>query len=103
LLTTALIREEALAVMADKFAQRTDAPPLFDAIWCEGQLVADCAAPADDNDVRLVTAAATAGADLFVTGDKRVLGWRERDALCIVTPREAWIILFGAGAGHRAD
>lgn len=64
-------------------------------------MTADASEPANDNDRRLVTAAAAAGADLFVTGDKRVLGWkalqRAGGMMQIVSPREAWGILFGGG------
>jgi predicted nucleic acid-binding protein len=56
----------------------------------------------DDNDRRLIAAAAAAAADLFVTGDKRVLGWRAvkraHGVMQIVSPRTAWAVLF-AGTG----
>lgn len=59
----------------------------------------DVPEPPDDNDQRLVNAAASAGMDYFVTGDKRVLGWqavkRKQGMMKIVTPREAWLALFG--------
>lgn len=60
----------------------------------------DVAEPADDNDARLVAAAVTTGADIFVTGNKRVLGWKQSGTLRIVTPREAWIILFAPHLQH---
>lgn len=93
LLTTRLVREEALSVLARKFPDRPDTPELFDASWTEAECVADSPEPANDNDARLVAAAA-AGADLFVTGDVRVLAWRQSGAMRIVSPREAWVILF---------
>jgi predicted nucleic acid-binding protein len=38
---------------------------------------------------RLVAAAVTAGADLFVSGDKRVLEWIASGSLRIASPRQA--------------
>ena len=77
---------------------------MFDAAWQAAFLFADVAEPATDNDRRLVKAAAAADADLFVTGDKRVLGWqsvkRTQGMMKIVAPRAAWGILFGGAAGH---
>ncbi len=72
------------------------AEAMFDAV----ELIADVPDPADDNDARLVAAALAAGADLFVTGDKRVLGWQQSGTLRIVTPRDAWIILFAPHLPH---
>jgi len=94
LLTTALVRDEALAVLAEKFPRRIGAPALFDAIWQEADGVADVAEPADDNDARLVAAAVAAGAGLFVTGDTRVQGWQQSGTMRIVSPRAAWVMLF---------
>lgn len=94
LLTTRLVREEAVAVLTEKFPRRTDAPALFDANWSVAQEVADVPEPPDDNDTRLVAAAAAAGADLFVTGDMRVQGWEQAGNMRIVSPRQAWGILF---------
>ena len=74
LLTTPLVQQEAHEVLDRKFALVLQARALFDAIWSEAQCVADVAEPADDNDARLVSAALAAGADVFVTGDRRVLG-----------------------------
>jgi len=67
---------------------------LFDAIWSEATCVQDLDEPADDNDVRLVKAASLAGAEVFVTGDKRVLTWSREDNMQILSPREAWMQLF---------
>lgn len=63
-------------------------------MWREAERVPDVAEPVDDNDARLVAAAMAAGAAWFVTGDTRVLGWKQRGAMRIVTPREAWVELF---------
>lgn len=64
------------------------------------ELVLDVAEPADDNDARLLAAARSAGADLFVTGDKRVPGWKSSGPVAIATPREAWISLFAPHLKH---
>ena len=94
LLSSTLVHEEALAVLARKFPQRPNTKALFDASWQEAWCVADCAQPEGDNDARLVAAAALAEADLFITGDARVLEWKTQGDMRLVSPREAWGILF---------
>jgi putative PIN family toxin of toxin-antitoxin system len=100
LVTCPLVRVEAHEVLARKFPHLPQAPGLFDAAWNEVPPAEDVAEPADDNDARLVAAAVAAGADLFVTGDKRVLEWKQSGKLRIVTPREAWIMLFAPHLKH---
>jgi predicted nucleic acid-binding protein len=100
LLTSPLVRQEAHQVLARKFPLRADAPALFDVSWSEARCIADVPDPADDNDARLVAAAVTAGADLFVSGDKRVLEWGAAGSLRIASPRQAWIILFEPQLNH---
>ena len=100
LVTCPLLQVESHEVLARKFPHLPQAPDLFDASWSEAPLVADVADPAKDNDTRLVAAAVAASADLFVTGDKRVLGWKQSGNMRIVTPREAWIILFAPHLQH---
>ena len=94
LLTTPLVRQEAHEVLARKFLQVLQARALFDAIWSEAACVVDVAEPANDNDARLVKAALAAGAKVFVTGDRRVLGWGAQGAMQILSPRDAWMLLF---------
>jgi len=94
LLASKLIRLEAHKVLMAKFPGRTEAMRLFDAGWREARLVGDADAPRDENDARLIAIAVGAGANLFITGDKRVLGWKKSAAMRIVSPRDAWIILF---------
>jgi predicted nucleic acid-binding protein len=94
LLTSPLVQQEAHQVLARKFPLRADAPALFDVSWSAAHCIADVAGPASDNDARLVATAVTAGADFFVTGDKRVLGWKASGAMRIASPRQAWIMLF---------
>lgn len=90
LLTSALVREEVHAVMQRKFPRHAAAVERFDALWADATRVPDVAEPADDADARLVTAAEAAGADLFVTGDQRVLGWDPCGEMGILSPRRAW-------------
>lgn len=94
LLTTPLVQQEAHEVLDRKFAPVLQARTLFDAIWSEAACVADVAKPADDKDARLVSAARAAGADVFVTGDRRVLGWGAQGAMQVLSPRDAWTWLF---------
>jgi len=58
-------------------------------------LIKDASASRGDSDARLLVAAAGAGADLFITGDKAVLKRKSVGAMRIVSPRDAWLILFG--------
>ena len=100
LLTSPLVQHEAHQVLARKFPLRADAPALFDISWSEAHCIADVPDPADDNDARLVAAAIAAGAELFVTGDKRVLDWIASGSMRIASPRQAWIILFEPQLNH---
>ena len=99
-----LIRQEAHEVLLRKFPQSPNACDLFDAIWQDAQLIDDAPEPANDADARLVAAATAAGLQLFITGDKRVLEWQETQGasgeMRIVSPRQAWDVLFGAAAGQ---
>jgi predicted nucleic acid-binding protein len=94
LVTTRLIQREAHEVLGRKFAHMPQTLALFDAIWAEAACVPDVDEPADDNDTRLVNAARNAQATVFVTGDKRVLGWGAQRGMQILSPREAWMMLF---------
>lgn len=94
LVTSTLIREEAQAVLERKFPHLPQAAALFDSVWLEAERIPDLPMPSGNNDARLVAAASAAGADFFVTGDRRVLDWKQSGAMRIVSPREAWIELF---------
>jgi predicted nucleic acid-binding protein len=94
LLTTPLVQAEAHEVLKRKFPHLPQSQALFDAIWSEATCVQDLDEPADDNDVRLVRAASLAGAEVFVTGDKRVLSWGREGNMQILSPRDAWMLLF---------
>ena len=94
LLTTKLVQSEAHEVLGRKFPHLPQSLALFDAIWSEATCVQDLDEPADDNDVRLVKVSSLAGAEVFVTGDKRVLIWGREGNMQILSPRDAWIQLF---------
>lgn len=94
LLTTPLVQAEAHEVLARKFPHLPQAQALFDAIWLQAICVHDLDEPAQDNDLRLVKAASLAGAEVFITGDKRVLTWGREGNMHILSPREAWMRLF---------
>ena len=100
LITSKLVQAEAHEVLIRKFSQRSDSPRLFDAVWREASCTDDVIEPSDDADARLVAAAASAGSDLFVTGDRRVLEWKTSDSMHIVTPRQAWLRLFPSSESH---
>jgi predicted nucleic acid-binding protein len=94
LISSALVRREAHAVLERKFPHVPDARRMFDRAWREARRVADAPPAAEDNDARLVAAASAAGASLFVTGDKRVLRWHRSGEMRILAPRDAWTMLF---------
>lgn len=93
LVTSALVRQEAHAVLQRKFACHAQALQRFDSLWACAQPIADVSDPADDADARLVAAARAAGVQVFVTGDQRTLGWDEPEPMRIVSPRQAWTLL----------
>jgi len=90
ILSSALVREEVHAVLRRKFLRHAPALKRFDALWACAVAVPDVAEPFADPDARLVAAAHTADADVFITGDQRVLSWDPRGSLRILSPRQAW-------------
>ncbi len=99
-LGSALVWEELSGLLVRKLRFSSDELAIAQAMFEEAEQTPDVPDPADDNDARLVAAASTAGADLFVTGDKRVLEWKPSGTVRIVTPRAAWIILFAPHLSH---
>lgn len=93
LLSSELVRAETHEVLRRKFPRHAEALALFDLLWMEARCLADMDAPTDDADARLVSAAAQGGADLFVTGDQRVLAWGVQGEMRMLSPREAWSAL----------
>ena len=94
LLNTPWVQQEAHAVLVRKFPHVPRALALFDSIWCVAAITPDVAEPADDPDARLVQAAQAAGARVFITGDRRVLGWGRQGDMQLLSPRDAWTQLF---------
>lgn len=94
LVSTTLVREEAHLVLKRKFPNLPNAPSLFDAVWAQAEVIADESEPVNDNDKRLVRAASQAGVAVFVTGDRRVLGWGQMQDMKILNSRDAWNLLY---------
>jgi len=97
LLTCPLVRAEAHAVLRREFARHALAITRFDALWACAGCVPDVAEPVDDADARLAAAAGALQAQVFVTGDRRVLGWPAQGSMRIASPRQAWGLLITAG------
>jgi predicted nucleic acid-binding protein len=97
LLTSDLVRRETHDVLQRKFVRHAAALERFDALWACAACVPDADEAAGDADARLVAAAQTAGAQVFVTGDQRVLVWDPRGAMRLVSPRRAWETLIVPG------
>jgi len=97
-LSSPLVGEELFRALDNKLnldkSELKEAKELFGF----ASLIKDASASRGDNDVRLLIAAAGAGADLFVSGDKAVLKRESVGAMRIVSPRDAWLILFGPEA-----
>ena len=90
LLSSRLVRNELRGVLERKFRRHAAAIDRFDSLWACAEEVPDAAEPAHDADARLVAAARSAGAELFVTGDQRVLGWDTGAGMRLLSPRQAW-------------
>ena len=94
-MSSPLVWEELAEVLRRKVRAPEPVVAAARILWLDTIRVAEPSEPADDADARLVAAAAAAGADLFVTGDKRVLQWAAAGSMRIVSPRDASIILTG--------
>lgn len=90
LLTSELVRQEVREVVRRKFRRHAASLERFDSLWAYAECVPDVAEPAADADVRLVAAAHDAGAQLFITGDHRVLRWHPQGRMGLLSPRQAW-------------
>ena len=95
-LSSPLVGEELFRALDKKL--KLDKPELKEAreLFGFASLIKDASASQGNNDARLLVAAA--GADLFVSGDKAILKRKAVGAMRIVSPRDAWLILFGAEA-----
>lgn len=94
-MSSPLVWEELAEVLQRKVKAPEPVVAAARILWLDTIRVAEPSEPADDADGRLVAAATAAGADLFVTGDRRVLQWAAEGSMRIVSPRDALIILTG--------
>ena len=93
-LSSALVGEEIVGALERKIGLSREERRQALNLHGFAQSISDAPAEAGDNDARLLEAARLAGAELFVTGDKAVLERRSIEQMRIVSPREAWAILF---------
>lgn len=99
-LTSPLVWEELTEVLTRKVLPSPAAWQRIRSLWCLAESVEDAPAASEDNDSRLIAAAAAAGADLFVTGDKEVLARRHSGNMRIISPRDAGLILYPSATPH---
>ena len=93
-LTSALVGEEIVGVLERKIGLDREERRQALVLLGFATAIDDAPASAGNNDARLLEAARTAGTDLFITGDKAVLERQSLERMRIVSPREAWAILF---------
>jgi len=95
LLTSAQVLKELERVLRSKFGIPQDL--IADSISLLSQdivLAKPSAVPTvdikDESDLPILSAAISAKADVFVTGDKEILGIRQAEKMAILSPREFW-------------
>ena len=96
-LSSPLVGEELFRVLDNKLRLDKSELKEVEELFGFASLIKDVSASRGNNDARLLIAAAAAGADFFVSGDKAVLKREAIGAMRIVSPRDAWLILFGPG------
>ncbi len=96
-LTSPVLWQELTEVLARKVSPSAKVLKHAEFLRRQTTTIADVAEPENDNDARLVAAAAAAGAGLFITGDARLVNWGAANSMPIVTPRQGWIMLFPQG------
>ena len=95
------VAREFVRIATEKF--KVPAPTLSYALEVlrRQQTVAGATAQLDDipdpDDVPILACALAAQSDLFVTGDKALLELARVKGLPLLSPRDAWMRLFGAG------
>lgn len=89
-LTSPLVWEEIRDVLNRKFAPAPQTWREIEGLWRTANSVADAPAEFGDNDARLLKAAAAAGADVFVTGDRALLDLKSIEGVKIVPPRQLY-------------
>ena len=92
-ISSPLVWEELAEVLRRKVKAPEPVVAAARILWLDTIRIAEPSEPAHDADARLVAASTAAGADLFVTGDKRVIEWGASGSMRIVSPRDAWVIL----------
>ena len=97
-LSSPLVGEELFRALDNKLKLDKSELKEVQELFRFASLIKDASASQGDNDARLLIAAAGAGADLFVSGDKAVLKRKSVGTMRIVSPRDAWLILFGPEA-----
>ena len=93
-LTSPLVGEEIVDVLERKTGLSREERRQALNLHGFAESIPDAPVTAGDNDARLLEVARAFGADLFVTGDKAVLERQSLERMRIVSPREAWAILF---------
>jgi uncharacterized protein len=98
LVVSQLVLDELKDVLHRKFGLPVASAAEAVALVCIDSLIAKPETPihvdiSDADDVPILSAACTANADVFVTGDKVLLGLNKIGAMVIVGPRGYWEIL----------
>jgi predicted nucleic acid-binding protein len=93
-LSSALVWDELTAVLVRKLRYNEEELAEAERLFGAACRLTESTRETNDNDVRLVATAEQGDAQLFVTGDTRVLGWDAPNGMRIVKPREAWLMLY---------
>lgn len=96
-LTSRLVWQEIEGVLGRKLSPAPETRKLIEELWNAAESVPDLPPAAGDNDMRLLHAAAAAGARYFVTGDRELLDRGKLGETAIVSPRTCWEALFTGG------
>ena len=96
------VREELHRVLTTKFRVPADLWNELDRKLHEFEQAPLATAPlnvsvSDTDDIPIIACAITAKADIFVTGDKELLNLGKIEGIPILSPRELWQRLTGAG------
>jgi predicted nucleic acid-binding protein len=93
-LSSALVRQEITSVLTEKLNAPPPSTQWLEEFLRETRPLSDANPEIGDNDARLLAGASAAGAELFVTGNNALLEKGFVGAMRIVSPREAWLMLF---------
>lgn len=100
LLTSAQVLNELQRVFRSKFGIPQDLIADFISLLSQDIVLAKPGAVPtveikDESDLPILSAAISAKADVFVTGDKEILGTRQAEKMAILSPRELWGETYG--------